>query len=62
MVAAELGSAAGPVIDQMRALGVLVCPAGPTAVRFLPAFTSTEAEIDEMVSVFATAREQVAFT
>ena len=62
MVAAELGSAAGPVIDQMRKLGVLVCPAGPTAVRFLPAFTSTEAEIDEMVSVFATAREQVAST
>ncbi|HCH65360.1 MAG TPA: hypothetical protein DFR83_21320 [Deltaproteobacteria bacterium] len=59
MVAAELGVAAGPVIDEMRRRGVLVCPAGPTAVRFLPAFTSTEAEIDEMVSVFATAREAV---
>jgi len=62
MVAAELGVAAGPVIDQMRELGVLVCPAGPTAVRFLPAFTSSTAEIDEMVAVFAKAKAMVTAT
>jgi acetylornithine/N-succinyldiaminopimelate aminotransferase len=59
MLAAELGDGAGPVIDAMRERGVLVCPAGPTAVRFLPAFTSTEAEIDEMVAVFAAAWKAV---
>ena len=53
MVAAEVGTAAGPVIDEMRRRKVLVCPAGPEAVRFLPSFVSTEAEIDEMVAVFA---------
>jgi len=55
MVAADMGTAAGPVIDEMRQRGVLVCPAGPAAVRFLPAYVSTEAEIDEMVDVFAAA-------
>ncbi len=59
MMAADVGAAAGPVIDRMRELGVLVCPAGPTAVRFLPAFTSTESEVDEMVSVFAQAWAEV---
>ena len=59
MMAADVGSAAGPIIDRMRELGVLVCPAGPTAVRFLPAFTSTESEIDEMVSVFVNAWAEV---
>ena len=51
MLAAELGQPAGPVVAKMRQGGVLVCGAGPTAVRFLPAFTSTEAELDEMASV-----------
>ena len=55
MVAAELGSAAGPVIDEMRRQGVLVCPAGPESVRFLPPFVSTEAELDELVRVFGEA-------
>jgi acetylornithine/succinyldiaminopimelate/putrescine aminotransferase len=44
----------------MRQFGVLVCPAGPTAVRFLPAFTSSTAEIDEMVNVFAKAKTKAA--
>lgn len=57
MLAAPLGAPAGPVIDRMREAGVLVCPAGPDAVRFLPAFTSTEEEIDEMVAAFAAARD-----
>jgi acetylornithine/succinyldiaminopimelate/putrescine aminotransferase len=52
MVAAPTPGPAGPVIDRMREQGVLVCPAGPEAVRFLPAFTSTEAEIDEMTAAF----------
>lgn len=55
MVAAPVDGGAGAVIDRMRAAGVLVCPAGPDAVRFLPAFTSTEAEIDEMVAAFGSA-------
>ena len=52
MLAAPTSGPAAPIIDRMRERGVLVCPAGPEAVRFLPAFTSTEAEIDEMTAVF----------
>jgi len=55
MRAARAGTPAGPLIDAMRERGVLVCPAGPDAVRFLPAFTSTEDEIDEMVAAYAAA-------
>ncbi len=55
IVAAETNGPAGPVVDAMRAAGVLVCPAGPTAIRFVPAFTTTEDEIDEIIAAFATA-------
>lgn len=55
MVAADVGEAAGPVIDALRERGVLVCPAGPSAVRFLPPFVVSEAEIDEMVAAFGEA-------
>ena len=53
MLAARSGAPTGPVISGMRDRGVLTCPAGPDAVRFLPAFTSTEEEIDEMVAAYA---------
>jgi acetylornithine/succinyldiaminopimelate/putrescine aminotransferase len=53
MQAAHLEQEAAPVVARMRDRGVLVCGAGPRAVRFLPAFTSTEAEIEEMVSALA---------
>ena len=56
MLAARAGVPAGPVIGGMRERGVLACPAGPDAVRFLPAFTSTEDEIDEMVAAYAAAK------
>lgn len=55
MLAAELGRPAGPVVAAMRRHGVLVCGAGPTAIRFLPAFTSTEEELDEMVAALGSA-------
>ncbi len=53
MQAAHLEQDAGPIVARMRERGVLVCGAGPRAVRFLPAFTSTEEEIEEMVSALA---------
>jgi acetylornithine/succinyldiaminopimelate/putrescine aminotransferase len=49
MLAAQLGEPAGPVVERLRERGVLTCAAGNEAVRFLPAFTSTEAEIDELI-------------
>lgn len=53
MLAAHLGEPSGPVLERMRERGVLTCSSGPEAVRFLPAFTSTEEEIDEMVASLA---------
>ncbi len=52
---ARNGMPPGPIVAEMRNLGVLVASAGPEAVRFLPAFTSTEEEIDEMVAAYAAA-------
>lgn len=46
------GPSPGEVVARMRARGVLVCPAGVDSVRFLPPFTSTEAEIDELAQAF----------
>lgn len=59
ILAARAGRPAGPIIDAMRERGVLCCPAGPDAVRFLPAFTSTLDELDEMAAAYA---ESVAAT
>ncbi len=53
--AAHLGRPAGPVVAAMRDRGVLVCPAGKDAVRFLPPFTITDNEIDEICATFADA-------
>ena len=58
--AARFGRPPGPVIARMRELGVLVCGAGADALRFLPAFNSTEDEIDEMVTVFGQALRDTA--
>lgn len=53
MLAAQLGEPAGPVVERLRERGVLTCAAGKQAVRFLPAFTSTEAEIDEVIAAMS---------
>lgn len=58
--AVRFGRPTGPVIGRMRELGVLVCGAGADAIRFLPAFNSTEDEIDEMVAAFAQALRDTA--
>jgi acetylornithine/succinyldiaminopimelate/putrescine aminotransferase len=57
--AAWTGGPAGPVVDAMRARGVLVCPAGGEAVRFLPPYTIDEGGIDELVDAFAGALREV---
>ncbi|MEL6341912.1 MAG: aminotransferase class III-fold pyridoxal phosphate-dependent enzyme [Myxococcota bacterium] len=57
MLGARTGMAPTPIIHRMRDRGVLVCPAGGDAVRFLPAFNSTEEEIDDMIAAFAGAWE-----
>jgi acetylornithine/N-succinyldiaminopimelate aminotransferase len=57
MLAAHLEGPAGPVIDGMRARGVLTCPAGPQAVRFLPPYVISDEEIDELAAAFAGAVE-----
>jgi len=53
MLAVHLGRPAGPVVEAMRGQGVLSCPAGPEAVRFLPPFTVSEGEIDELIAGFS---------
>lgn len=53
IMAAHLDGLSAPVIAGMRERGVLACPAGPQAVRFLPPFVSDEAAIDELVAAFA---------
>lgn len=57
---AHLGRAAGPVVDAMRQRGVLVCPAGPEVVRFLPPYIIDEGGIDELVAAFAGALAETA--
>ena len=44
---------AGDLVARMRARGVLVTSAGETAVRFLPPYICTEAEIDALVAAYA---------
>ncbi len=50
--AAWVGPNPGRVVDAMRERGVLVCPAGGEAVRFLPPFIIDEEAVDELVAVF----------
>ena len=49
MQAAHLGRPAAPVIDALRENGVLVCPSGKEALRYLPPFTLTDGELDEIL-------------
>ena len=42
---------AADVVGAARSLGLLVCPAGPDVVRFVPPLTITMAEIDEGVGL-----------
>lgn len=53
--AAHLGRPAGPVVDAMRERGVLVVSAGAEAVRFVPPFILSEAELDEVLAAFGEA-------
>ena len=53
LLAAHLGRPGGPVVDAMREKGVLVCTAGPEAVRFVPPYLVSEDEIAELIEVFA---------
>lgn len=53
MVAAHLGRPSGPVMEAMRARGVLTVGAGNEGVRFLPPFTITAGEVDQIVEAFA---------
>lgn len=52
MLAAHLEQPAAPVVARMRETGVLVCGAGPEAVRFLPPFNINSDQIEEMVLAF----------
>lgn len=52
LLAAHLEGPAAPVINRMIEAGVLVCSAGYNAVRFVPPFVISEAEVDELVGVF----------
>ncbi|RME22146.1 MAG: aminotransferase class III-fold pyridoxal phosphate-dependent enzyme [Deltaproteobacteria bacterium] len=58
MLAAVVGEAAPAVVTAMRERGVLVCPAGPDAIRFLPPYVISDAEIDELVTAFAGAWDE----
>ena len=60
ILAAEVGQPAGPVVAAMREHGVLVCGAGATAVRFLPAYTSTPEELDEMAAALGRSLADIA--
>jgi len=50
MLAAHLGAPAAPSLARLREAGVVTCTAGPDALRFLPPFNSSEAEIDELIA------------
>ncbi|MCB9741396.1 MAG: aminotransferase class III-fold pyridoxal phosphate-dependent enzyme [Alphaproteobacteria bacterium] len=60
MLAAHLGRPSAPVIAAMRERGVIVCGAGPEAVRFLPPYVISEGELEELIRVFAGALEESA--
>lgn len=50
---------ASAVVDAMRDRGVLVCPAGDRAVRFLPPYIISPAEVDELVEAYTLALADV---
>lgn len=41
---------AGELVEQLRAEGLLTCPAGPDVVRLAPALIASEEELDEMAA------------
>ncbi len=59
MIGVQLFTPAMPVIKKCRDNGLLVCPAGPNVVRFVPPLVITEKEIDEAVSIFTDALKQI---
>jgi len=56
----EGGPSAAGVVGASLEEGLLLCSAGDKTVRFLPALTVTEAEVDEMIETLTTVLEAVA--
>ena len=52
MLGIEFTEPAGPIVQKMRELGVLVLPTGPKTIRLLPPLVITEAELATIVGVF----------
>jgi len=50
MLAAHLGRPAAPLLAAMRDRGVIACPSGAEAVRFLPPFIIDEGHVDELIA------------
>lgn len=57
MLAAHLGKPAAPVLAALRHHGVIACPSGAEAIRFLPPFTIDEGHVDEIIAATAAALE-----
>jgi LysW-gamma-L-lysine/LysW-L-ornithine aminotransferase len=49
MLGVELDRPAAPLIEALRAAGVLVTNAGPSVIRFLPPLVIDEADVDEVL-------------
>ncbi|NLL37859.1 MAG: aspartate aminotransferase family protein [Fretibacterium sp.] len=54
----ELTIKAVPIIKRMQDKGVLVLPAGPSVVRFLPPFVAVEEDFERAAAVFKEALEE----
>lgn len=59
MLGAHLGRPAAPFVARLRDHGVLVCPSGAEAVRFLPPFTIDEGAVDEIISAAKAAADDL---
>ena len=55
MLAAHLGRPAAPMLAALRDHGVVACPSGAEAVRFLPPFIIDEGHVEELLAATAAA-------
>lgn len=55
MMAAHVEGPAAPLIGALRGHGVIVCPSGASAIRYLPPFTIDAGEVDELIAATAAA-------
>ena len=55
MLAAHLGRPAAPMLAALRDHGVVACPSGAEAVRFLPPFIIDEGHVQEILAAMAAA-------